>query len=395
MRFWADRGVDGFRVDVAHALAKDLSEPLRSQPLLDSNLPLDGTDPLYDREELHDIYQTWRKVFDEYDPPRMAVAETWTPTSGRTYLYARPNELGQVFDFALLKAPWDRDEYLTVIQRSLADHKAHAEFDGGQTWVLSSHDVPRHASRLALPNDIHPDAWLMSANTAPTVDPALGLRRARAATLMMLALPGSAYIYQGEELGLPEVADLPADSLQDPIWHRTNHTLKGRDGCRIPLPWTISGTSHGFGSNGTWLPSPAGSASTPSNANRPNHTPRSASIGTLCANGKPCKPPTPLSPGKTWITTTSCTTAGPTAGNASSTFPTSHSPCHPVKPSSAASRSPTEPCRPTRPPGFRPTSSLGNDPRSTAHECAQWQPRQHLDAGRPRADGVTHPSKWQ
>ena len=257
MRFWADRGVDGFRVDVAHALAKDLSEPLRSQPLLDSNLPLDGTDPLYDREELHDIYQTWRKVFDEYDPPRMAVAETWTPTSGRTYLYARPNELGQVFDFALLKAPWDRDEYLTVIQRSLADHKAHAEFDGGQTWVLSSHDVPRHASRLALPNDIHPDAWLMSANTAPTVDPALGLRRARAATLMVLALPGSAYIYQGEELGLPEVADLPADSLQDPIWHRTNHTLKGRDGCRIPLPWTISGTSHGFGSNGTWLPQPS------------------------------------------------------------------------------------------------------------------------------------------
>ena len=147
LRFWADRGVDGFRIDVAHSLAKDLSEPLRSQPHLDTRLPLDGSDPLYDREEVHTIYRDWRRVFDEYDPPRMAVAETWHPTNDRTYLYARPTELGQVFDFSLLKSPWDRDTMRVVIERSLHHQRATG---GGLTWVLSSHDVPRHASRLAL-----------------------------------------------------------------------------------------------------------------------------------------------------------------------------------------------------------------------------------------------------
>ncbi len=116
LRFWADRGVDGFRVDVAHSLAKDLSHPLRSQPHLDQRLPMDGTDPLYDRDEVHDIYRQWREIFNEYDPPRMAVAETWHPTSTRTYLYARPDELGQVFDFSLLKSHWDRDQFQRVDQ---------------------------------------------------------------------------------------------------------------------------------------------------------------------------------------------------------------------------------------------------------------------------------------
>lgn len=134
----------------------------------------------------------------------MAVAETWFPTSSRTYLYARPDELGQVFDFALLKSPWDRDRFRDVIRRSLLDHGAHANQGGGLTWVLSSHDVPRHASRLALPVDADFDAWLLSHGTAPRIDIDVGIRRARAATLMMLDLPGSAYIYQGEELGLPE-----------------------------------------------------------------------------------------------------------------------------------------------------------------------------------------------
>ena len=253
LRFWADRGVDGFRIDVAHSLAKDLSHPLRSQPNLDQQLPLDGSDPLYDREEVHTIYQEWRKVFDDYNPPKMAVAETWHPTSSRTYLYARPTELGQVFDFSLLKSHWDRNQYLQVIQRSLDDHRAAG---GGLTWVLSSHDIPRHTSRLALPSDVLPETWVASNGTTPPIDPVQALRRARAATLMMLALPGSAYLYQGEELGLPEVADLPTEVLQDPVWERTGHTLKGRDGCRVPLPWTSSGTSFGFGTNGTWLPQP-------------------------------------------------------------------------------------------------------------------------------------------
>ncbi|GAB3547865.1 glycoside hydrolase family 13 protein [Arthrobacter tumbae] len=254
LRFWSDRGVDGFRVDVAHSLAKDLSEPLRSQPYLDTRIPVDGTDPLYDRDEVHAIYETWRQVFNEYDPPRMAVAETWHPTSKRTYLYARPTELGQVFDFSLLKASWGAADFRAVIQRSLDDHHG---VGGGLTWVLSNHDVPRHASRYALPDDIHPDQWLISNGTSPIVDQNLGLRRARAATLMMLALPGSAYLYQGEELGLPEVPDLPEHALQDPVWFRTGGKLKGRDGCRVPLPWTIAGPSCGFGAGTAWLPQPS------------------------------------------------------------------------------------------------------------------------------------------
>jgi alpha-glucosidase len=253
LRFWADRGVDGFRIDVAHSLAKDLSEPLRSQPHLDTRLPLDGSDPLYDREEVHIIYREWRHVFDEYDPPRMAVAETWYPTNDRTYLYARPTELGQVFDFSLLKTPWKRDALHLVIERSLHHQRATG---GGLTWVLSSHDVPRHASRLALAADVDLDAWLVSGGTAPQIDPAVARRRARAAALMMLALPGSAYLFQGEELGLLEVADLDAAALQDPIWQRTAGRQKGRDGCRVPLPWARTGPSFGFGPGGAWLPQP-------------------------------------------------------------------------------------------------------------------------------------------
>ncbi|GAA2155458.1 alpha-glucosidase [Humibacillus xanthopallidus] len=253
LRFWADRGVDGFRVDVAHSLAKDLSHPLRSQPHLDSRLPLDGSDPLYDREEVHEIYRSWRTVFDEYDPPRMAVAETWHPTSSRTYLYARSDELGQVFDFSLLKAEWHPGQFRDVITRSITDH---AGVDGGLTWVLSSHDVPRHATRYALPVGTDLDAWLSSNGTALVIDEETACRRARAATVMMLALPGSAYLYQGEELGLLEVADLPTDQLRDPVYERTGHRLKGRDGCRVPIPWTPEGGSFGFGDDGAWLPQP-------------------------------------------------------------------------------------------------------------------------------------------
>ncbi len=256
LRFWADLGVDGFRVDVAHSLAKDLTDPLRSQPNLDQMLPLDGTDPLYDREELHEIYRGWRAVFNEYDPPRMAVAETWYPTTSRTYLYARPTELGQVFDFSLLKAQWNRDEFEAVIRRSINEHRT---IGGGLTWVLSSHDVPRHASRYGLPPNTDLDTWLSGNGTHPPLDPLLGRQRARAATLMMLALPGSAYLYQGEELGLLEVADLTPEQIRDPVYERTAHALKGRDGCRVPLPWTCQGTSFGFGSNGSWLPQPTSS----------------------------------------------------------------------------------------------------------------------------------------
>ena len=253
LRFWAIRGVDGFRVDMAHTLAKDLAQPLRSQVKLDLQLPDDGSDPLYDRDDVHTIYEDWRRVFDEFDPPRMAVAETWHPTNRRTYRYARPTELGQVFDFSLMKCAWDRDEFIAAIQRSLASH---GDDGSGLTWVLSNHDTPRFASRFALPIDVSPDAWLLSHGEEPRIDPLVGKRRARAAALMMLALPGSAYVYQGEELGLLEVADLPLEALRDPTWMRTKGILKGRDGCRVPLPWTRTGSSFGFGGNGSWLPQP-------------------------------------------------------------------------------------------------------------------------------------------
>lgn len=253
LRFWADRGVDGFRIDVAHSLAKDLSRPLRSQPTLDQNLPLDGSDPLYDRDEVHEIYREWRRLFNEYDPPRMAVGETWHPTNERTYLYARPDELGQVFDFSLLKSAWGAAPFRTIIDASIASHQKVA---GGITWVLSSHDVPRHASRLALPATTDLDEWLLSDGRDPEVDVELAFDRARAAVLLLLALPGSAYLYQGEELGLLEVADLPADALQDPVWERSGHRLKGRDGARVPIPWTTTGPSFGFGGPAPWLPQP-------------------------------------------------------------------------------------------------------------------------------------------
>jgi alpha-glucosidase len=253
LRFWSDRGVDGFRVDVAHGLAKDLTEPLRSKPGLEGHLPLDGSDPLYDRDEVHAIYEEWREVFNSYDPPRTAVAEAWVPEPRRV-LYARPTELGQAFNFDLVKADFDATQYREVITTCLAD----AVVSGASsTWVLSNHDVVRHASRYGLPAGTDFHDWLMTDGQSPAVDDALGLRRARAASLLMLALPGSAYLYQGEELGLPEVADLPAAALQDPIWERTGNTLKGRDGCRVPLPWSASGSSYGFGSGESWLPQPA------------------------------------------------------------------------------------------------------------------------------------------
>ncbi|HET9647927.1 MAG TPA: glycoside hydrolase family 13 protein [Microlunatus sp.] len=255
LRFWADRGVDGYRVDVAHALAKDLSWPLRSKPTLeDEGVPLDGTDPLYDRNEVHEIYAEWREVFNEYDPPRTAVAEAYAPSERRA-LYARPTGLGQAFNFDLLKADYDPIAFHDVITFCLNE----AEKTGSSsTWVLSNHDVVRHATRYGLPVGLDYDEWLMTDGMQPAVDVQLGIRRARAATLLMLALPGSSYLYQGEELGLHEVADIPREALQDPIWLRTENTKKGRDGCRVPLPWEAAGHSYGFGDGTAHLPQPAG-----------------------------------------------------------------------------------------------------------------------------------------
>ncbi|MEU0412202.1 glycoside hydrolase family 13 protein [Streptomyces griseorubiginosus] len=258
LRFWSDRGVDGFRVDVAHALVKDLTEPLRDLGDLPGvaeealeDLPA-GSHPYWDRDEVHEIYRDWRTILDSYTPPRTAVAEAWVPGARRA-LYARADELGQAFNFEYLQTGWDAGELRQVITDSLATARAaHAS----ATWVLSNHDVVRHASRLVLPPGTDENAWLLAGGRAPAIDLDRGLRRARAATLLMLALPGSSYVYQGEELGLPEVADLPFEVLQDPIWEQTGRVRKGRDGCRVPLPWTATGPSYGFGAGGAWLPQP-------------------------------------------------------------------------------------------------------------------------------------------
>jgi len=251
LRFWSDRGVDGFRVDVAHGLAKDLSTPYR--PSNEHDLPLDGSDPLYDRDEVHEIFAAWRRVLDEYDPPRAAVAEAWAPAPRRV-LYARPTELGQAFNFDLLESPFDASAFRQVVERNLAMSE---QSGASSTWVLSNHDVVRHATRYALPAGTDTDAWLMTDGLSPAPDRDRGLRRARAASLLQFALPGSSYVYQGEELGLHEAAAIPRDLLQDPKWIRSGHTVKGRDGCRVPIPWTESGPSFGFGDVAPFLPQPA------------------------------------------------------------------------------------------------------------------------------------------
>jgi alpha-glucosidase len=254
LRFWADRGVDGYRVDVAHALAKDLSEPLRSKPSLYDSLGTDGNDPLFDRDEVHEIYAEWRQVFNSYDPPRTAVAEAFA-RSERRALYARPTGLGQAFNFDLLRSDFDADQFREVITFCLAEA---AQVGSSSTWVLSNHDEVRHASRYALPTDVDLDEWLMSDGGLPLPRRDRRPPACPGGDLLMLALPGSSYLYQGEELGLHEVSDLPVSALQDPIWQRTLNTKKGRDGCRVPLPWTGEGESYGFGSGPSWLPQPAG-----------------------------------------------------------------------------------------------------------------------------------------
>jgi alpha-glucosidase len=257
LRFWCDRGVDGFRVDVAHGLAKDLSEPWWSREEMDPDREVDpGTHPWWDRDEVHDIYAEWRRVLDDYDPPRVAVGECFAPPDRRGR-YAEATGLGQIFDFELLEAPFEAEAFRAAAEAGLARSGATGS---ASAWVLSNHDVVRHASRYGLPGGTPETAakqWLVTDGREPALDRELGVRRARAGTLFALALPGTAYLYQGEELGLHEVADLPPDVLQDPAWARSGHTIKGRDGCRVPLPWTRTGSSFGFGDGGSHLPQPS------------------------------------------------------------------------------------------------------------------------------------------
>ncbi|WP_154604942.1 glycoside hydrolase family 13 protein [Arthrobacter sp. AQ5-05] len=260
LRFWSDRGVDGFRIDVAHALMKDLSEPLPSQAqILELEKLNNGTNPLWDRDDVHEIYAEWRALFNEYNPPRTAVAEAWVDQSRRAR-YASTEGLGQAFNFDLLMADFDAESFASIVTKNLAESAATG---ASSTWVFSNHDVVRHATRYGLPNLPDPEKtqdgkdWILAGGAETELNRDLGLRRARAATLFMLALPGSAYLYQGEELGLHEVADIPDADRQDPAFFRNTGIEKGRDGCRVPLPWTSSETSFGFSNSQPHLPQPS------------------------------------------------------------------------------------------------------------------------------------------
>ncbi|MDX3353376.1 glycoside hydrolase family 13 protein [Streptomyces sp. ME01-24h] len=258
LRFWLDRGVDGFRFDVAHGMAKDLTEPLRDLGPGQVHHSIvgegwEGRHPFWDREEVHALLRGFREVVDSYTPARATVAESWAALD-RRQLYTRPDELHQTFNFDFLQTAWDPAALRATIDRSLSLAR---RTGSAPTWVLSNHDVVRHASRLMLPPGTTPEAWLLSAGLEPPVDADAAVRRARAAALLLLALPGAAYLYQGEELGLPEVADLPDEVLQDPVRRRSGGGRKGRDGCRVPLPWNGEAPSYGFGTAAPWLPQPA------------------------------------------------------------------------------------------------------------------------------------------
>jgi alpha-glucosidase len=253
LKFWADRGVDGFRIDVAHALKKDLSEPLKDQdryPDLVNRMP--GENILFDRDEVHEIYKEWRQLFNQYNPPRVAVAEAYVPAD-RLALYASEEELGQAFNFELLNANFNAQEFKTVIDRGITQAKA---LGSSSTWCLNNHDQMRPATKYGLLTTVDQIRWKNSAGKTSPLDENLGLRSAIAASMLIMALPGCTYIYQGEELGLHEVLGIPEDQIQDPQYLRNHKVDVGRDGCRVPLPWSSTGSSYGFGDGGSHLPQP-------------------------------------------------------------------------------------------------------------------------------------------
>lgn len=260
LRFWLDRGVDGFRIDVAHGMVKapglpDIEENSSSEMLAARRLPF------WDQDGVHEIYRNWRRILNSYPGDRMAVAEAWVSPASRIALYLRPDELANSFNFDFLTSIWDIQDLKRNIDLSL---QAIQSVGAPASWVFNNHDVVRSVDRFALglrPGvgettfDRHGDVSKLNLE--------IGIRRARSGALLMLALPGGAYIYQGEELALPEVRDIPEDRLEDPRWFLSEKTDKGRDGCRVPLPWSANESgSFGFsinvklGKENSWLPQP-------------------------------------------------------------------------------------------------------------------------------------------
>ena len=246
LRFWLDKGVDGFRIDVAHGLAKEeILKDHRDPEGLTRALRLDVSDmareeresllsdvPFFDREGVHEIYRRWRRIFDSYPGERMSVAEAWVHPSSRAVRYVRSDELHQIFNFDFLIAEWEADFLKAAIDKTLSEV---AEVSAPATWVLCNHDSPRLVTRLG--------------------GGEVGRKKARAMALLTHALPGGIYIYQGEELGLEDAA-LPDSARQDPVFFRTKGADKGRDGARVPIPWQANEKSYGFSTGKPWLPMP-------------------------------------------------------------------------------------------------------------------------------------------
>lgn len=256
LEFWFDKGVDGFRIDVAHGLVK--AEGLPDRGVVTEGVQHNQAHPAWDQDEVHEIYRGWRAVANRYAPERIFIAEAWVPGNERLARYLRSDELHTAFQFDFLRAPWRASSLRSVVQDAMS---AAASVGAPPTWVLSNHDVTRTVTRYSRsqPDGLVETDWERARWAEEDADHELGRRRARACALLQLALPGTAYIYQGEELGLEEIEDLPDDVRQDPTWVQSGFTDVGRDGCRVPLPWSGSSVPYGFSPNATtttWLPQP-------------------------------------------------------------------------------------------------------------------------------------------
>jgi alpha-glucosidase len=240
LEFWLDRGIDGIRIDSAALLVKDAGLP---------DLTEGDPHPYIDVAGVHDVYRSWRRLADRYPGDRVLIGELWLDDRDAFDRYLRPDELHTAFDFDFLCCAWEAAAIQAAVDRS------RAMATPTPTWVLSNHDVVRNVTRYGRDDT---SFSLDHRQLGAPVDFELGTMRSRAAALMVAALPGSVYVYQGEELGLWEVEDLPEDVLADPIWWRSQYTVRGRDGCRVPIPWAGDKPPFGFSAGADpWLPQPA------------------------------------------------------------------------------------------------------------------------------------------
>jgi len=232
VRFWLDRGADGFRIDVASALfkRKDLADPPMVHDPGSGRLKPDPAFAIVDQPEVHDVYRAWRHILNGYAPERVLVGEIFEPQ--RQSRYILPDQLNMAF--ALMRVPWDANRWRRSID---VDRRALVGPGVAPSWTLSNHDVVRHVTRLG--------------------GGAVGRDRARAALLLLLGLPGQVFLYQGEELGLEE-AYVPPEAREDPWYLRSDGSTTGRDGCRVPLPWRRHEANAGFSRADPWLPMPPG-----------------------------------------------------------------------------------------------------------------------------------------